>query len=46
MQGGPLPCFMQKLLGEATMEPSDAEKQFQLGLAKVGLLEVNVSQFF
>lgn len=31
---------------EATMELSDAEKQFQLGLAKVGLLEVNVSQCF
>jgi len=37
---------MQKLLGEATMELRDPEKQFQLGLAKVGLLEVNVSQFF
>ena len=37
---------MQKLVGETTMELSDAERQFQLGLAKVGLLEVNVSQFF
>ncbi|XP_015757106.1 PREDICTED: uncharacterized protein LOC107336547 [Acropora digitifera] len=45
LQGGPLPCFMQeeqmqKLVGETTMDLSDAEKQFQLGLAKVGLLEL------
>ena len=37
---------MQKLVGETTMDLSNAEKQFQLGLAKVGLLEVNVSQCF
>ena len=50
LQGGPLPCFMQeeqmqRLVSETAMELSDAEKQFQLGLAKVGLLEVNVFQF-
>ena len=37
---------MQKLVGETTMDLSDAEKQFQLGLAKVGLLEITVSQCF
>lgn len=33
---------LQKLAGEATSELNEAEKQFQLGLAKFGLLEVIV----
>lgn len=33
---------LQKLAGEASSELNEAERQFQLGLAKFGLLEVIV----
>lgn len=48
LQGGPLPCFLkeeqlQRLLGLGTYTLSEAEKQFQAGLAKFGLVEVRYS---
>ena len=48
LQGGPLPCFLkeeqlQRLVGSETYTLSEAEKQFQAGLAKFGLVEVRDS---
>lgn len=48
LQGGPLPCFLkeeqlQRLVGSETYTLSEAEKQFQAGLAKFGLVEVRYS---
>ena len=47
IQGGPLPCFieedqLQRLLNEDSTSLTEAESQFQSGLAKFGLLEVKV----
>lgn len=46
IQGGPLPCFMeegqlQRLLNEDSTL-TEAESQFQSGLAEFGLIEVKV----
>ena len=47
LQGGPLPYFskeeqLQRLLGLGTYTLSEAEQQFQAGLAKFGLVEVRL----
>lgn len=51
LQGGPLPCFLneeqlQRLVGLETYTLSEAEKQFQAGLGKFGLVEVGYSAAF